>query len=95
MPTNPTHLCHACGQTWCIDAICVTNTKPPTICPCCGTPTLHRIRSSFLSLTAPCFAHADPKLVSLLYEVWATNRTQEQRDHPSFVTYLNAQLNSK
>lgn len=84
--------CDSCGAVLLIRMEYQANLQPCKFCPQCGTQTLTLIEAPLREfLRAACFRHVDPRLVQMLYSVWATDDTFRKL-YPRFVDYLENEL---
>lgn len=84
--------CNDCGSVFNLRQEYQVNLQPPKFCPQCGTANLVINGAKVADyLKAACFADVDPRLVQMLFSVWATDDTFK-RLYPRFVDYLENEL---
>lgn len=84
--------CDDCGAVMLIRHEYQANLRPVKFCPVCGTANLKTHTAPLAQmLKAACFSHVDPRLVQMLYSVWAVD-PDFKRLYPRFVDYLNNEL---
>lgn len=84
--------CGDCGAVMLVRQEYNVNLLPIKFCPICGTANLKLHRDALAEmLHGACFAHVDPRLVQMLYSVWATDADFKQM-YPRFIDYLNNEL---
>lgn len=84
--------CNDCGSVFLVRQEYKVNLQPMKFCPQCGTANLKPHKAALPEyLTAACFADVDPRLVQMLYSVWAQD-AEFLRMYPRFVDYLENEL---